>query len=102
MSGKWVGKQQASKCQQAHNRLENKMVDFGHVTEQDLAPTYFNKELGILGCKHYQRATKLQGHCCGRWFSCRFCHDEVSDHAIVRYVLFILNFQKNMTNLAEI
>ncbi|RKP02223.1 hypothetical protein CXG81DRAFT_4424, partial [Caulochytrium protostelioides] len=37
-----------------------------------------------LGCKHYQRGCKLQAHCCGKWYPCRFCHDEVSDHNIVR------------------
>ncbi|KAI9144781.1 zinc-ribbon-domain-containing protein, partial [Paraphysoderma sedebokerense] len=36
------------------------------------------------GCKHYMRSVKLQSHCCGKWVVCRFCHDEVSDHAIVR------------------
>jgi hypothetical protein len=40
--------------------------------------------MDVLGCKHYQRKCKLQAHCCGRWFTCRFCHDEVSDHNIVR------------------
>lgn len=40
--------------------------------------------MNILGCKHYQRNAKLQAHCCGKWFSCRFCHDEVSDHVITR------------------
>jgi hypothetical protein len=39
---------------------------------------------GVLGCKHYQRACKLQAHCCGKWDTCRFCHDEVSDHTITR------------------
>ncbi len=43
-----------------------------------------DKEHGILGCKHYQRGAKLQAHCCGKWFTCRFCHDEVSNHNIVR------------------
>jgi RING finger and CHY zinc finger domain-containing protein 1 len=37
-----------------------------------------------MGCKHYKRRAKLQAHCCGKWFPCRFCHDEVSDHAITR------------------
>ncbi|TPX66079.1 hypothetical protein SpCBS45565_g04713, partial [Spizellomyces sp. 'palustris'] len=43
-----------------------------------------DKDALILGCKHYQRAAKLQAHCCGKWYTCRFCHDEVSDHNIVR------------------
>ncbi|RKP06574.1 zinc-ribbon-domain-containing protein, partial [Thamnocephalis sphaerospora] len=36
------------------------------------------------GCKHYQRGVKLKASCCGRWFTCRFCHDDVCDHTIVR------------------
>ncbi|KAI8388418.1 zinc-ribbon-domain-containing protein [Radiomyces spectabilis] len=46
--------------------------------------SFNNKDEGILGCKHYQRKVKLQANCCGRIFSCRFCHDDNSDHAIVR------------------
>ncbi|KAG0196857.1 hypothetical protein BGX33_001213, partial [Mortierella sp. NVP41] len=37
-----------------------------------------------LGCKHYRRGCKLKANCCGRWFNCRFCHDDASDHTIVR------------------
>ncbi|KAI9209647.1 zinc-ribbon-domain-containing protein, partial [Polychytrium aggregatum] len=37
-----------------------------------------------IGCSHYQRSAKLQAHCCGKWFTCRFCHDEISDHNIIR------------------
>ncbi|CAO3614139.1 unnamed protein product [Cunninghamella echinulata] len=39
-----------------------------------------------MGCQHYQRKCKLQANCCGKIFSCRFCHDEVmsSDHTIIR------------------
>ncbi|ORZ05264.1 zinc-ribbon-domain-containing protein [Absidia repens] len=37
-----------------------------------------------MGCPHYQRKCKLQAACCGGIFGCRFCHDEQSDHAIVR------------------
>nr|KAJ3404261.1 hypothetical protein HK105_003937 [Polyrhizophydium stewartii] len=68
----------------ASNKLENKLDDFAELDEKDRVPTWHNREAGILGCKHYQRGSKLQAHCCGRWFTCRFCHDEVSDHNIVR------------------
>ena len=40
---------------------------------------------GILGCKHYMRGCKLRAECCGRFFTCRFCHDEMCDHGIDRY-----------------
>lgn len=53
-------------------------------TEQDKVLTYFDVQQNIRGCKHYQRNIKLQAACCGRWFPCRFCHDEISDHNIVR------------------
>jgi len=43
-----------------------------------------DEENRILGCKHYQRAIKFQASCCGKWFTCRFCHDSVSDHEVDR------------------
>lgn len=46
--------------------------------------TLQDKSKGILGCKHYQRKVKLQADCCKQIFSCHYCHDESSDHAIVR------------------
>ncbi|KAI9007131.1 zinc-ribbon-domain-containing protein [Gaertneriomyces semiglobifer] len=46
--------------------------------------TWHDRDAGILGCKHYQRGSKLQANCCGKFFTCRFCHDEVSDHNIIR------------------
>lgn len=45
-----------------------------------------NQEKGILGCKHYQRKCKLQANCCQKIVTCRFCHDDVEDHNIVRFV----------------
>ncbi|KAG4101985.1 zf-CHY-domain-containing protein [Neocallimastix lanati (nom. inval.)] len=54
------------------------------LTEKDKAPTYNDEENRILGCKHYQRAIKFQASCCGKWFTCRFCHDSVSDHEVDR------------------
>ncbi|OAD80342.1 hypothetical protein PHYBLDRAFT_99199, partial [Phycomyces blakesleeanus NRRL 1555(-)] len=53
-------------------------------TEDIYAVSYHKKEDGILGCQHYQRNCKLQAACCEKIFVCRFCHDEASDHAIVR------------------
>lgn len=66
------------------NRLVDKTVDFSAISDEDSKISYHNAELKIFGCKHYQRGAKLQGHCCGKWFPCRFCHDEVSDHNIER------------------
>ena len=37
-----------------------------------------------LGCAHYKRNVKLQCSACYRWYTCRFCHDEVEDHSLKR------------------
>ncbi|KAI8927607.1 zinc-ribbon-domain-containing protein [Entophlyctis helioformis] len=86
MSSGWTTKQklQTNRSALASNKLEDRVDNANMLSEEDMAPSWHNREAGILGCKHYQRAAKLQGHCCGRWFTCRFCHDEVSDHNIVR------------------
>ncbi|KAJ3411385.1 hypothetical protein HDV05_002310 [Chytridiales sp. JEL 0842] len=86
MTSQWSTKQktQTSRAALASNKLEHKRSDFNLVTEADCQKTYHDRAAGILGCKHYQRATKLQAHCCGKWYTCRFCHDEVSDHNIIR------------------
>ena len=86
MTSNWNAKQKsATEAVSVANKLSERSADFSHLTAEDLKPSWHNEELGILGCKHYQRSSKLQGHCCGKWFPCRFCHDEVSDHSIVRY-----------------
>ncbi|ETO62930.1 hypothetical protein F444_19246 [Phytophthora nicotianae P1976] len=47
--------------------------------------SYHDEAKTILGCSHYQRKCKLLGKCCGKWYSCRFCHDDNEDHAFDRY-----------------
>jgi uncharacterized CHY-type Zn-finger protein len=37
-----------------------------------------------LGCQHYKRNVKLQCFTCKKWYTCRFCHDEVEEHPLVR------------------
>lgn len=37
------------------------------------------------GCKHYSLNCLFFANCCDKWFSCRFCHDEVSDHQVNRH-----------------
>ncbi|ORZ07856.1 zinc-ribbon-domain-containing protein [Absidia repens] len=54
------------------------------VVSEGTGISYHDEEKGILGCPHYQRKCKLQAYCCKQIYSCRFCHDEASDHAIVR------------------
>lgn len=78
-----------------------------NLTPQDLEPTYVPKndndtsksntvaeclddtdyseeEEETLGCRHYKRNVKLQCYTCKRWYTCRFCHDEVEDHTLER------------------
>ncbi|EAS31712.2 CHY zinc finger domain-containing protein [Coccidioides immitis RS] len=38
----------------------------------------------ILGCKHYKRNVKLQCFTCKKWYTCRFCHDDIEDHTLIR------------------
>jgi hypothetical protein len=86
MSQSWTQKQNAEhKCEHHINKLAEKKTEFGQVCETDKCQT-FHSEKG-LGCRHYLRACKLQAHCCGKWDTCRFCHDEVSDHTITRNLI---------------
>lgn len=57
------------------------------LTEKDLEITYHSKADGILGCKHYQRKCKIKAECCGKLFTCRFCHDQACDHQIDRHAI---------------
>lgn len=57
----------------------------------DTTKTYYTgpntgSELPVreLGCSHYRRGVKLQCSTCEKWYTCRFCHDENEDHALVR------------------
>ncbi|KAH9907974.1 hypothetical protein F4778DRAFT_455671 [Xylariomycetidae sp. FL2044] len=70
------------------------------LTDEDIRPTFasWNQtpelfensetreeiEYRPLGCDHYRRNVKLQCSTCNRWYTCRFCHDKVEDHALVR------------------
>lgn len=79
-----------------------------NLTTEDLTPTFYQKptpaqanavpgdrstdrlsddsgeEPKPLGCRHYKRNIKLQCSACCRWYTCRFCHDEVEDHSLNR------------------
>ncbi|KAH7488540.1 hypothetical protein PRIC1_007346 [Phytophthora ramorum] len=55
-------------------------------TEAERTQTSYHDEAKtVLGCSHYQRKCKLLSKCCGKWYSCRFCHDDNEDHAFDRY-----------------
>ncbi|KAJ5660785.1 uncharacterized protein N7484_000157, partial [Penicillium longicatenatum] len=75
-----------------------------NLTAEDLQPTYVPRvepespvvETGeedpdtevldgaLLGCQHYMRNVKLECFTCKKWYTCRFCHDELEDHHLVR------------------
>ncbi|KAG0152751.1 hypothetical protein PDIDSM_2556 [Penicillium digitatum] len=74
------------------------------LTPEDLQPTFVPKaetespeletgdedrdieeqEETTLGCAHYQRNVKLECYSCKKWYTCRFCHDAVESHPLVR------------------
>ncbi|WOL11715.1 hypothetical protein Cni_G20479 [Canna indica] len=60
-------------------------------TEEDVgenvpgcSPSFRDPEKQIFGCEHYKRNCKLLAACCNKLFTCRFCHDKVSDHSMDR------------------
>ena len=50
----------------------------------DMVMTY-NVDGKQLGCSHYKVNCKFYAECCGKWFTCRFCHDNASDHKLNRH-----------------
>ncbi|KAI0556229.1 hypothetical protein F4679DRAFT_569770 [Xylaria curta] len=70
------------------------------LTDNDLEPTFVPREQSagsttdaadaepteerLLGCEHYRRNVKMQCSTCSRWYTCRFCHDNVEDHILIR------------------
>jgi hypothetical protein len=54
------------------------------LSQQDLSPSYQDKEKLHLGCKHYKRGCKILADCCNKFFPCRLCHDDISAHKIDR------------------
>ncbi|RAL09265.1 RING finger and CHY zinc finger domain-containing protein [Aspergillus homomorphus CBS 101889] len=73
-----------------------------NLTAEDLLPTYAPKpelespacevddldteevEEVFLGCEHYKTNVKSQCFDCKKWYTCRFCHDEVEEHRLDR------------------
>ncbi|KAF4512814.1 hypothetical protein G6O67_000152 [Ophiocordyceps sinensis] len=37
-----------------------------------------------LGCQHYERNVKMECSTCYKWYTCRFCHDALEDHGLIR------------------
>lgn len=61
---------------------ESPVVEAGEVGDED--PDTEELDEASLGCQHYMRNVKLQCFSCKRWYTCRFCHDEVEDHPLIR------------------
>lgn len=59
--------------------LSNQSSPLEDIDEDELL-----EEDAALGCRHYKRNVKLQCYDCKRWYTCRFCHDEVEDHSLNR------------------
>lgn len=73
---RWIASQQKSQAS----------VDKSSVSEDGIghSPSFQDPEKKVFGCEHYKRNCKLRAACCGKLFTCRFCHDEVSDHSMER------------------
>ncbi|KAL6848619.1 hypothetical protein ACP4OV_021202 [Aristida adscensionis] len=77
MTSRWIAAQQKSPQEsiEGHNRCTG---------IPGCTPSYRDPEKKIFGCEHYKRNCKLVAACCNKLFTCRFCHDKVSDHTMER------------------
>ncbi|KAK9277135.1 hypothetical protein L1049_006674 [Liquidambar formosana] len=77
MTSRWIAAQQ--KLPQARTGETSNGEDL-----LGCSPSYRDPEKQVFGCEHYKRNCKLRAACCGKLFTCRFCHDKVSDHSMDR------------------
>uniref|UniRef100_A0A0E0HHT9 Uncharacterized protein n=1 Tax=Oryza nivara TaxID=4536 RepID=A0A0E0HHT9_ORYNI len=77
MTSRWIAAQQKSPQPQSEDRN-------GCTVLPGCCPSYRDPENQIFGCEHYKRKCKLVAACCNKLFTCRFCHDKVSDHTMER------------------
>ncbi|CAM0954073.1 unnamed protein product [Alopecurus aequalis] len=77
MTSRWIAAQQ--KSPQPRSEDHN-----GSTVIHECFPSYRDPEKQIFGCEHYKRNCKLVAACCNKLFTCRFCHDKVSDHTMER------------------
>lgn len=38
-------------------------------------------------CKHNKNPMEILSPCCGKWYPCRICHDEIEQHEMHRFLL---------------
>ncbi|CAD5165963.1 unnamed protein product [Musa acuminata subsp. malaccensis] len=77
MTSRWIAAQQ--KLPQARTEEATEGEDI-----PGCSPSFRDPEKQIFGCEHYRRNCKLVAACCNKLFTCRFCHDKVSDHSMDR------------------
>ncbi|KAJ6793459.1 zinc finger protein BRUTUS-like [Iris pallida] len=73
LTSRWIAAQQKS---------AEEHTDGEHIL--GCSPSFRDPEERIFGCEHYKRSCKLLATCCNKLFTCRFCHDKVSDHSMDR------------------
>lgn len=74
---RWIASQQKSSQATASESSNGEYL-------LETSPSFRDPEKKIFGCEHYKRNCKLRAACCGKLFTCRFCHDKVSDHSMDR------------------
>ncbi|KAE8686903.1 Detected protein of unknown function [Hibiscus syriacus] len=77
MTSRWIAAQQKSP--------QTSAVEGSN--EEDIhgcSPSFRDPEKQEFGCEHYKRNCKLRAACCGKLYTCRFCHDKVGDHSMDR------------------
>ncbi|CAJ1936860.1 unnamed protein product [Sphenostylis stenocarpa] len=77
LTSRWIAAQQ--KSPKALSEESSNSVEI-----EGLSPSFREPEKHEFGCEHYKRNCKLRAACCGKLFTCRFCHDNVSDHSMDR------------------
>ncbi|KAK7407514.1 hypothetical protein VNO78_09467 [Psophocarpus tetragonolobus] len=77
MTSHWIASQQ--KLSQSLQGESSKGEDL-----LETSPSFHDPEKKIFGCEHYKRNCKIRAACCGKLYTCHFCHDKVSDHSMDR------------------
>ncbi|KAI9113843.1 hypothetical protein K1719_015094 [Acacia pycnantha] len=77
LTSRWIASQQ---------KLPNAVAGESSNSEEmeGRSPSFRDLGKNEFGCEHYKRNCKLRAACCGKLFTCRFCHDNVSDHSMDR------------------
>ncbi|KAL8112173.1 hypothetical protein AgCh_019755 [Apium graveolens] len=77
MTSRWIAAQQKLPQARTGEALDGEDV-------LGCSPSYRDPDREIFGCEHYKRNCKVRAACCGKLYTCRFCHDKVSDHSMDR------------------